>query len=232
MKILLYGKFGQYPKEIEELVKSIGLEIVQEDPEVVLTFGGDGTLLGAERDFPGVPKLPLRNSKICHICSPLPSEELVKLLARGKLSTRELLKLEARIGDQIFLALNEICLRNKLINAALRFKVMTDGQAVPENLPWELIGDGLVVATPFGSTAYYYSITKDGFTEGIGVAFNNVHNYPERAYVTSEETTIEVEILRGPGRLSADNNPNILELSEGDKITITKSFSSAKILVP
>ncbi len=45
MKVLLYSRFGQYPQEIEGLVKSFGLEIVKENPEVVISFGGERKII-------------------------------------------------------------------------------------------------------------------------------------------------------------------------------------------
>ena len=54
---------GDDVEGVLSLVEESGLEVVTEDPDVVLTFGGDGLLLGSERAWPGVPKLPLRNSR-------------------------------------------------------------------------------------------------------------------------------------------------------------------------
>ncbi|MCL4390207.1 MAG: hypothetical protein M1484_02155 [Patescibacteria group bacterium] len=221
MKVLLYGRHGSYPQEIENLVKSFGLEIVRKNPEVVITFGGDGTFLGAERDWPEVPKLYLRDSGTCFHCSPLPNEELLKLFVNHKLPTQEFLKLEATVNGKAVTALNDVVIAHQTPNGAIRFTV--------DNEP-ELIGDGVVIATPFGSTAYFYSITKTTFTKGIGLAFNNVHNLKIREKILAENAQISVAITRGPAVLSADNNPQLISLETGDKVTVKKAADTAKIL--
>ena len=57
MKIKLLGKnLG----DIRPLLNELGFEEVERGFELIVTHGGDGALLGAEREFPGVPKLLLR----------------------------------------------------------------------------------------------------------------------------------------------------------------------------
>ncbi|MCL4397991.1 hypothetical protein M1403_03115 [Patescibacteria group bacterium] len=231
MQVFLYSQYGRYPKEIEKTVKEMGLEIVKKNPEVVITFGGDGTLLGAERDFPGVPKLTLRNSEICHFCSPLPNEEILKLLAHNQLETRELIKLEADFNKHKLTALNDIVVAHKFPNTALRFRVFTsDQQPATSN---QLIGDGVVISTPFGSTGYFNAITHQVVVSGLGLAYNNIHPFPNEAFtIYPEETVIKVTITRGPGVLAADNDPHLIDLKEGDEVVIKKSSQTTKVLIP
>lgn len=224
MRVLLYGKFGKYPKEIEEIVKSSGLEIVQKDPEVIICYGGDGTVLGAERDYPGIPKLPLRSSQNCSVYSSLPREELLKMLAENKLHTVEYLKIKATACDYSITALNDIVIGHKFPNAAIRFIVHPEKE--------ELVGDGVVVATPFGSTGYFYSITRKSFKKGIGVAFNNPHKQAVPEQILDEEASIKIVLTRGPAVLTGDNNPNMFDLAENQEIVISKAPDKAKILVP
>lgn len=220
MKVLLYSRFGEYPKEIEELVKSFGLEIVKKNPKVVITYGGDGTLLGAERDYPEIPKLILKNSQICHLCFPLSNEKLLKLFTENKLKIKEFSKLEAVVGNKKITALNDIIIAHKFPNLAIRFEIFQK----------KYIGDGLVFSTPFGSTGYFYSITKKTFTNGFGVAFNNIHNSNEKIKLFSEEIT--VFITRGPAVLASDNDQNLINLEENKEIIIRKAPQAARLLLP
>jgi len=77
----------------------------------------------------------------------------------------------------------------------------------------EFIGDGLVVATPFGSTGYYRSITDSYFELGIGIAFNNSTEQAD-SLVVKEQRQIKVLITRGPALLYADNQTKIINLKE------------------
>lgn len=231
MKVLLYGKNAAFPSEIEAEVKASGLEIVKTNPEAIITFGGDGTFIGAERDYPGVPKFPLRNSKVCHICSTLPNDLLIQKIATGKVKTKTFIKLSSEFGGQKLVALNEVSLRNKIQNITLRFSVSATPPS--KDIPAEeLIGDGVIISTPFGSTGYYYSATRNFFSEGIGVAFNNIHNLAPSPIVLPETSVITVTISRGPALLAVDNNPDIIEIPEGESVIIKKSASAATLLEP
>ena len=50
--------------KIVKILKKHGF-VLSSSPELVFTYGGDGTILDAERKFPGVPIVPIQNSRIC-----------------------------------------------------------------------------------------------------------------------------------------------------------------------
>lgn len=87
----------------------------------------------------------------------------------------------------------------------------------------------MVVATPFGSTGYYQSVTRSTFERGIGLAFNN--STEEKApLLLNEDTELTIEIVRGKGELAADNNPQILVVDEGDRIVIRKASQVGRLI--
>lgn len=162
MKVLLHGKNSQ---KITPLVKKLGIGIVNTNPDVIISFGGDGTLLVSEKLYPGIPKLPIRDSAICKKCPKHKEETLLKQLLDNSLELKEYKKLTTTIFYKDFYALNDFVIRNLTPIHTIRFKV------IPGNKLF--IGDGVVVSTPFGSTGYFKSITGKSFQEDFGVAFNN-----------------------------------------------------------
>jgi NAD+ kinase len=222
MKVLIYGKNAH---TLTDLIKQHGLEIVEEEPEVIISYGGDGTLLTAERVYPGVPKLPIRDSKVCNKCSNHTNEVLIESLSNNTLELEYYPKLEAETEGNFMTALNDIAIRNSLAFHAIRFNLFLNGQLNPDAL---VIGDGLVVSTAFGSTGYFQSITRQTFEVGFKIGFNNTVRQLDPVEF-NEGDVLKVVIVRGPGHLTSDNNPEIIELIEKKEVVIKVSNQKAKI---
>lgn len=216
MKVLLFGKAS---KNIEELVKSLGFEIMESNPEAIISYGGDGTLLSAERQFPGIPKLPIRNSQICNKCADHEDKVVLEKLKIGNLKPKEYKKLETEILYKKIYALNDFVVRNSNPTHTIRFKINRGGL---------LIGDGIVISTPFGSTGYFKSITQQKFKEGFGVAFNNITEKTDPLFLKDEGSVI-FNLIRGKATLSFDNSPDIFNIDEGSELIFKLSDQVAKI---
>ncbi len=232
MRTLLYG--AQSDQLRPELAKHPSLKIVDTDPEVIICFGGDGTLLSAELAWPMVPKLPIRNSRRGIRCIPHPPAEVIRHLVENMLAPTRFLKLECAISYQdepdpmcFLTAMNEFNVHMGHINSAVRFRVWID-EAPYENGA-EILGDGFVVCTPFGSTAYFNQITHGVFHSGLGLAFKATSEHTNHIIVP-ESATVRVRITRGPAVLAFDNAPEYFELCEGDELTIHKSLTLATVL--
>ena len=87
-----------------EAVERHGFILVERDPQVILCHGGDGTLLRAEREWPGVPKLPIRVGSRARLCAEHGLDAALSQLAAGELDHVQMEKLELRIGPRVFLA--------------------------------------------------------------------------------------------------------------------------------
>lgn len=217
MKALLAGKNS---KDINSLVTSLGFEIVAANPDVVISYGGDGTLLYSERKYPEVPKLPIRDSLVCIKCPDHDAKLFLKKLLEGKLQLKQYRKLETTVLYQTLYALNDFVIRNAEPVHAIRF-LITDINKL-------LIGDGIVLSTPFGSTGYFKSITGKTFNKGFGLAFNNTtEKIPP--VIFNDEDTVTFKLIRGAATLSFDNNPDIFNIDEGSELVFKLSDKVAKI---
>ncbi|MBV6481206.1 MAG: NAD kinase [bacterium] len=222
MKVALVGKSLN---TVEALLPAYGLIRDDQSPEVVISVGGDGTLLSAERKYPTIPKLPLRFSETSRKIHDHKAEILFEKLVSGDLVEVPQMKLVAVTGTSRLHALNDVNFHNEMITSAVRYRVEINGQ--PHSS--EIIGDGLIVATPFGSTAYYRSITHSIFQVGIGLAFNN-STEPVDHLVLNENARIQVQVVRGPALVAVDNDPGWIHLGEGDTVEVHKAQESATIL--
>ncbi|MFH1769932.1 MAG: hypothetical protein ABH828_00045 [archaeon] len=211
--------------EIREIAEKKGLKYVSKDPHFVISLGGDGTFLISENKFPGVPKLLIRDSKICKKCVGSSKETILDFIKLNAFEIKEELKLEGSFRDNEFIAINDIIIRNKVPNQAIRFDVSINA----EKKLSEVIGDGIVVATPFGSSAYFKSITRQTFDEGLGIAFSNSVEYLEPMYVKKNQV-IKVKLTRGDAEVAFDNERKVYIVKEGELIIIRKAAVGAKII--
>ena len=218
--------FGKNTDEAESLCSKYNISIDEKNPNFVISFGGDGTLMRAEFAYPGVPKLILRNSSICKMCSPLSNDEVLQKFAGREFEIRDLIKINASTSKKTITAVNDIVVHNADARHAMRYLLWVDNKQIGDTI----IGDGVVIATPLGSTGYYRSITDSYFENGLGLAFNNSIEQTDHV-VLDDERQIKIKIIRGPAAVYADNQEERLNLDEGDTITISKSPHLAKWVV-
>jgi len=210
-RVKLIGRhLGDLKKQLPNTVK-----IVDENPDLIITHGGDGTLIGAERTYPGLPKLALRDCQSNPKCE---QHSLANILQHS-FTPQTIVKLEA--SDQhghVLMGVNDIVLHNADPCSAIRYRIWIDGKPFLQ----QIVGDGVVVSTPFGSSAYYKSITGSTFNIGIGLAFNN-STEPMNHLVLAEHSVIEIMVTRGPGILFSDNTSERLTVKTGERIKISIS---------
>jgi len=224
-KVGIVGVNKQNIKNLALHLKEHGLKVVKTNPEFVISLGGDGTYLYSERLYPNVPKLMIRDSNICKKCHVNTLFEIEDKLVSNDFVIKEYMKLEAKIGKKKLICANDFVMRNKVLTQAIRFEIFVDGKRLNK----EMIGDGLVISTPFGSTAYYYSMCRKKFSKGIGIAFNNLTNN-QKPVIINENSTIKIKLLRESAHFARDNDPKILSLKQGDEIIIKRSKEKAKII--
>jgi NAD+ kinase len=227
--------FGAQAESLTDAVaEHENLALVTSEPDVVVCFGGDGTLLAAELKWPGIPKVPVLNSRRGHRCIPHPAEEVLEGLATHQLNANHYTKIEGevlrggkRVHTDKMVALNEFNVHMGLINSAVRFQLWLNGD--PYDNGGEFLGDGFVVCTPFGSTAYYAQITRGIFAKGIGIAFKSTNAHIDHL-VLPDDTECRIQITRGPAVMAFDSSDEYVSLEEGDELLVRKHAQGATIL--
>jgi NAD+ kinase len=224
-KVLIVFRYNDL--EVRNALVAEGFEIVKKNPDYIICYGGDGTVLFGERKFPEIPKLIVKTSRTCRVYD-YKIDDLKKLLIRikaGNFKIHSEIKLETETKGKLLVGLNEIQVHLKLPIYAVRFDLIVNGKKFNK-----MIGDGVVVATPFGSTGYYKATGGSTFKKGIGISFNNLHNKSTKNFVVSEDSIVKLTITRGPAWLLADNNEDFVDLDVGDTVIIKKSQSVANFI--
>lgn len=210
---------GRHLDDLRSRLEGFPVQVVDERPDLVICYGGDGALLGAERVWPGLPKCPIRDIRRNPKCPKHGEEQVLEMLVRGQLRQSRLMKLTGTAPDGHCLqAINDLVVSKENVAIAVRTRIWLDDELFQA----QNIGDGLLVATPCGSTGYYQSITGGCFRVGIGLALNNPMAW-QGYIVVPEDTVVTVEVLRGPAVLLADNDPVRVTLRDGDRLTVKRS---------
>lgn len=218
--------------KIRRIIQILGThchDIDTSNPDFIVTYGGDGTILYAERKYPGIPKIPIRGGVGGYKCiySESEFENVISRIDDEKYSLREESKLETIFNGRRYLSLNETQIHNSSPIKAVRFSVYANSQQL---FGGDIIGDGVVIATPFGSTAYYSSIGGRKFYKGIGIALNNPYNIRYNPTVIDKDSEINIKILRDDGLLLFDNDSNMIKVKEGNRISVKVSATTAKFV--
>jgi NAD+ kinase len=163
--ITVYGKYLDFIKEKVKLPENIQTfnghdELLEDAAEVLISLGGDGTLLDTlslVRDS-GIPVIGINFGRMGFLAS-INKEEIRKAitalqLKEFSLDKRTLLSLESKhglFGEENF-ALNDITIHRRDNSAMMIIHAYMNNEFV--NSYW---ADGLIIATPTGSTAYSLS---------------------------------------------------------------------------
>jgi len=216
--------FGEESQVVADDLEKAGFAITSHKPDVVFCHGGDGTLLRAERIWPGVAKVPLRLPRHVKSCPAHSRDAVIHRLVSGQLERSRVPKLEVNLGAQQFMALNEVILRNPVPTVAVRFRVYCPGM-----LDKERTGDGVVIAGRFGSTGYFKSVSGRSLSGGLGVALINP-TVPEDLALCSEEVSVKVVLTRGRAVMTRDNDPRAVTLRSGMSFSVALGEGHAEVL--
>lgn len=207
--------------------------------DLLICFGGDGTILHAARDatLHGVPILGVNMGSVGFMAE-LERGELAQLapLAQGQFHTEERMMLDVQVirGDKVVsqdLALNDAVVSKGSMARVAEMEVLADQVQISA-----LMGDGVIVATPTGSTAYSMSAggpIVEPTSKCIIVTPVCAHQLAARAMVLDSGRVVTVRLPRGSRKhlyLSVDGGKAV-RLSGGDRVEISRSAYATKLVL-
>ena len=206
--------------------------------DLLVCFGGDGTILHAARDatMHNVPILGVNLGSVGFMAELEKTElSLLSLLGRGIHRTEERMMLDVRVvrsGKVISetLALNDAVVSNGSMARVAELDVYAD-----EELITDFTGDGVIVATPTGSTAYSMSAggpIVEPTSSCIIVTPVCAHQLSVRAMVLDASRKVTVQVPRNTRKhlfLSVDGGKAV-RLASGDKVEITRSARTTTLI--
>ncbi len=223
-----------YPDMV--IIKVYSREDVQ-DLDLLLVLGGDGTLLSAARLSYGsqVPLLGVNIGTVGFMTGTDQKglKEALLKINEGKYTIEDRMMLETTMhcaeGDKTFQGLNDIVIHKGALANIIYFEMFVDG-----NFATSYRGDGLIITTPTGSTAYNLSAGGSIMyptVELMGVTAICPHTFGIRNLILSSHQEVKIKITKSNESyfLSVDGQEN-LEISEDAVITTTKAKYPCKVL--
>jgi len=214
-------------------------EHIGETADIAIVLGGDGTMLRAARSLVRwqKPMLGVNQGKLGFMTDIAHHHigECVDALLEGScvLEYRQLLTAEIHRANQApdkQLALNDVVLDKGALGRLIEFAVYIDQEHI-----YTARGDGLIAATPTGSTAYALSaggpILSPGLS-GILLVPLYPHSLTNRPLIVRDQAEIEVVVVQGDdSRAHLDGQPGN-SLSAGDRIKIRRAEQDICFLHP
>ncbi len=232
------------PKKGEkvELPRKTELSSLEEElpgADLLICFGGDGTILHAARDatLHDVPILGVNMGSVGFMAELERGElPLLAALPQGRFAVQERMMLDVAVwrGERLVsqdLALNDAVISKGSIARVVELEVLADQVQVSA-----LTGDGVIVATPTGSTAYSMSAggpIVEPTSRCIIVTPVCAHKLDARALVLDQDRVITVCLPKGSRKhlyLSVDGGKAV-RLAGGDRVEIRRSAHATKLVL-
>ncbi len=218
----------------------VALEDLAGRVDLLVVLGGDGTLLAAARAV-GDGAVPLLgvNLGTLGFLAETSGDELLDALEQafaGRLVVALRMRLDVEVGRggrivERCLALNDAVIGKSALSRMIDLETRADGAFVTT-----YHSDGLIVATPTGSSAY--SLSAGGpilLPEGESIVLTPIcpHTLTQRPLVLPDHYRIEILVLDTRGgdvHLTVDGQVGV-RLEQGDRVAVARSAHPARLLV-
>ena len=221
---------GDGPASFEEIGAFADLAIV---------VGGDGTMLWAARNLARhrVPLCGVNQGRVGFMTDIGQGDmrEGIAAILDGKytLEERALLDAEIRRGSETVLrtiALNEAVVSKGAQGRLIEFTLSLDGKFI-----YTLRADGMIVATPTGSTAYALSaqgpILQPG-VDALALVPLNPHVLSARPVSVSDRSVIEIALARAVDARAHFDGFALADMAQGDRLVLRRSADAIRFVHP
>ena len=172
--------------------------------DLIIAIGGDGTMLYASRltrEF-NIPILGINRGRLGFLADVTPNEMLMSVnhVLDGNFSTDTRLVLEAKLyrssgTNEVAFALNDVVIQRRETGRMISFETRVENRYVNTHS-----GDGLIVATPTGSTAYALSCGGpiiEPHLNTVAIVPICPHTLTDRPIMVSADNLIEITLTQG-----------------------------------
>ena len=214
-------------------------EAIGKRANLAIVVGGDGTMLAAARNLVRhhVPVVGVNQGRVGFMTD-IGHQQMqagIGAILEGKGSIEERALLDAEIvreGKSILhtLALNEAVLGKGAQGRLIEFSLSLDGEDV-----YTLRADGVIVATPTGSTAYAMSAQGPILhpaVPALALVPLNPHTLSARPVSVSDRSRIEIVLIRAIDARAHFDGFALTDMAEGDRLVLKRSADTVRFVHP
>lgn len=221
----------------EEKAKRIGAKplssVNPQDIDFMIAMGGDGTLLRITHHFQHI-EAPILGINLGHLgfMADIPVEDIYPSLTdllNGKFDIAHRIALEAKAGNQNLYAVNDIVIHRAQNYSLIELGIHIDGIYINT-----FVADGIIIATPNGSTAY--SLAAGGpilspTLDAIVITPICPHTISNRPIVLTSDHSIQIQYLSTYDPIDVRSDGlNAVTLPSQHKVTIGRSKRNFKLV--
>ena len=220
-------------------MKGVGYDLIGERADLAIIVGGDGTMLAAARNLVGrrVPVTGVNQGRVGFMTD-IGHDDMqagIEAILDGEGSLEERALLDAQIvrGGRTVLrtiALNEAVVGKGAEGRLIEFELSIDGEFV-----YKLRGDGMIVATPTGSTAYALSAQGPILhpaVPALALVPLAPHTLSARPVSVSDRSVIEIAIVRALDARAHFDGFALTDMAEGDRLVLRRSAEVVRFVHP
>jgi NAD kinase len=221
----------------------VGYLAVPEDfieKDLIIAFGGDGTMLDASKNIlDDTPILAIKSSdeSVGALCQADAEEFDIVMdnIIRGKYEMEQWNRVEGSIDDKIGIALNEIFVGPRYSSGPGRYVISID------EISEEQRGSGMLVASGTGSSGFYNSVCgSEGPFSRTSKQLKSIALHPSKKDYIFRKVTVdygkEIEIeslIKFDGTVDFDGyNRNALDFPKGSELKIKLSEKPLNVIIP
>ncbi len=214
----------EFAEKLRGSLAEAGIDVVDDAPDMVIAVGGDGTMLSAVADAlaADVPVLGFNLGTIGFLTAAEPSQtaEVVQRLRDGRFGLEERMTVSATVNGTTAVGVNDVVVEKVDSQRLIELGVSIDGV---DFVTYR--ADGLIVATPTGSTAYSFSAggplvapTLRAFVLTPVAA----HSLFSRSMVIPPDQEILITVRRDRTVKVSVDKANLGQIHEGDVVAIRR----------
>jgi len=232
MRVYLDTDLAVLASSLEGTVMGIG-----EDCQAIVAIGGDGTILKYARRYVGrdTPLVGLKCGRLGFLAESS-QERVLGLLTSGGYTVQNRMRVLCRVergGELVdeFSALNDVVVHSSGYSRMVTMRVKVGGKLLNE-----FSADGLIIATPTGSTAYSLSAggaVVEPTLDAIVLTPLNPHTMSMRPLVLDSTETVTVNTISAPSGVLVTVDGQVgLEFDHSHEITVLRDERCTRLMVP